>query len=201
MGRIKLKFSVSVLAILYSSDVNDLYHEENDIEVVEEISIDKEKIWIPLTILCVMAIVSIAPKKAYASYLLLDKKRFREEKDDYPALGKYFSSLLDKQEWRNSIRYRKFSKYSGQLIDFTVGSAIGLGVSYGVTRLSLGLQECKGELVAKNLKMLSQSDLIKRYRKDIFVLKNKECLSIVSCDVVHDSLLPKIIESVVIDID
>lgn len=201
MGRIKLKFSVSVLAILYSSDVNDLYQEENDVEVVEEISIVKENLWIPLTILCAIAIVNIAPQKAYASYLLLDKERFREEKNEYESIKKYLNSFLDKQEWRDSIRYRKFSKYTGQLIDFTVGTAIGLGVSYGVTRLGLGLQECKGELVAKNLKILSQSDMIKRYRKELFYLKNKECLSIVSCEIIHDSLLPKIIEAVVINMD
>jgi hypothetical protein len=196
MTKLKFKFNFSILAILYSSD-GTYYEEENSIEIIEEISIEKNKIGIPLSIICVMALVALAPTKVYASYLLLGKKSFRNENEEYPSFGKYLTSFLDRSEWSNSMKYKKMSKYTGHLVDL----GIGVGLSYAFTKTHLGLVNCQNEVVRKNLELLSQNGLLKRYREENLFLKTRECLSVVSCETIHDSLLPKIIESVIIDLD
>ena len=197
---LKFRINWSVLAVIYGSDGN-FYESENEIEIVQDISIKEEIFKIPLTVLVVGAIMVLVPQRAYASYLLMDKTHFRDKSEEYPTLGKYFSSFLDKSEWSKSIKYRKMSRYTGHLID--VG--IGLGITYvaGRTHMSLmhQLKGCKSDLMRKHLESISQKGLLKRYRDENIFLKKRQCLDLVVCETPHDSLLPKIIESTIVDLD
>lgn len=197
-----MRLNITIAAILYSSDGDSYsYSSENEIQIVEEININKKNITLPLTILVVAAIMAIMPQKAYASYLLLNKSSFRDNDSEYPTLGKYLASFLDRKEWSNSIKYQKISRYTGHLVDF----GLGVGITYIAGKTHLGLQEglknCQNELVKRNLEILSQNSFLKHYRLENAFLKTRECLSVVSCETVHDSLLPQVIESVIIDLD